>query len=69
MRKEQLEPGFFPREEQLGAAKKVFLTLPFSETDVTKAINGMKSDSGSALGSMGSQSSSSRSFGYMLSKG
>jgi hypothetical protein len=40
-----LESGFYPMEEQLGAAKKVLLSLPFSENDVVQAINGMNSDS------------------------
>jgi hypothetical protein len=40
-----LESGFYPMEEQLGAAEKVLLNLPFSENDVLKTINGMKSDS------------------------
>jgi hypothetical protein len=58
-----LEVGFWPMEEQLRTAKKVLLNLPFSETEVAKAITGMKSDS--ALAPMISLSFSLRSFGCM----
>jgi hypothetical protein len=40
-----LEVGFWPMEEQLRAAEKVLLNIPFSGTEVAKAITGMKSDS------------------------
>jgi hypothetical protein len=46
-----LEVGFWPMEEQLRETEKVLVNLPFSETEVAKAITGIKSDS--ALGPNG----------------
>jgi hypothetical protein len=40
-----LSLGFLPQEEQLSDAQKLWVNQPFSQADVKKAIEGMKSES------------------------
>jgi hypothetical protein len=44
-----LSVGFWPQEEQLSDAQKLWVNQPFSEADVKKAIEGMKSESAPGL--------------------